>query len=197
MNADLKFTTIPPKLARVDRLISRTEAGDATNGDTEPMYDKEILARLRKMDSLALRPELISRRTPSQNLSRTGMQRTPTPASIYAVDDAEDLTELYGLILAAAGYRVRTFNHRERALAALREDANKPALLITDYFSHSMHIDLFLPACRMAHPDLRIVLVSGIPHADARLSGVNFDHFIGKPFTPDELVEELRTVLAG
>src|SRR5205814_2035659 len=55
------------------------------------------------------------------------------PLSIYAVDDHPRLTELYAGLLEPFGYMVRTFNLRADALAALKSDKKRPALLITDY----------------------------------------------------------------
>src|ERR1700757_2959552 len=62
------------------------------------------------------------------------------PRSIYAVDDHTRLTELYAGFLEAIGYVVRTFRLRADALAALKTDNKRPALLITDYCGFSMPV---------------------------------------------------------
>jgi DNA-binding NtrC family response regulator len=122
--------------------------------------------------------------------------QTEAGALIYAVDDDSDLIELYRLLLAEAGYRVRTFQHRAQALAALQVEVNKPDLLITDYFGFSMRVQEFMRACRRAHPALRILMASGLGRVDTLSSSVVPDRFLHKPFTPHEFLEEVRAALA-
>src|ERR1700761_1468562 len=70
----------------------------------------------------------------------TGGARTPDARLIYAVDDMRCLTDLYTLVLEAAGYFVKAFNDRAEALAALKLDIEKPDLLITDYRNTSVPV---------------------------------------------------------
>ena len=117
--------------------------------------------------------------------------------SIYVVDDAPHLTELYAALLGMTGYNVRAFNDRAHALAAMNADTNKPDLLITDYRGASMAIDRFLDRCIAVHPGLRILMASGFGEIDMRLSGTRPDRFLQKPFTADELHREVEIALAG
>ena len=118
-------------------------------------------------------------------------------ALIYAVDDDVDLTELYTTLLGDVGYRVRAFNNRAQALAAVKNDRHKPDLLITDYLGFAMHVQEFLRACRAAHPCLRILMASGFSQIDAQFSNAGADRFIRKPFTPEEFLDEVRASLAA
>jgi DNA-binding NarL/FixJ family response regulator len=79
----------------------------------------------------------------------------------------------------------------------LKADKRKPDLLITDYRGISMPVDQFIHACRAAHPNLRILMASGFNRRDMRLSRVGPDRFIRKPFTPEELQQEVRAALAA
>jgi DNA-binding NtrC family response regulator len=115
--------------------------------------------------------------------------------SVFVVDDASELTELYAGYLAGAGYPVRTFHHRAKALAALETAERKPHLLITDYMGSSMPVEEFLHACRLVVPDLRILMASGFHPMDTRFSRVRPDRFIRKPFTAEEFLQEVRTSL--
>ena len=117
--------------------------------------------------------------------------------SIYVVDDAPFLTELYTSILQASGYGVTAFNDRVKALAALKADWRKPDLLITDYRGLSMPIDQFLHQCLLVHPALRILMVSGFRRTDVRFSKAKPDRFMEKPFTPQELEREVKAILSG
>ena len=119
----------------------------------------------------------------------------PAP-SIYVVDDAPFLTELYTRLLEASGYIVRAFNDRAEAVEALEADWNKPDLLISDYRGLSMSVDQFLHQCLMIHPALRILMVSGLRRADVQFSQARPDQYIEKPFTAEQLQEEVRSVRA-
>src|SRR6185503_2907545 len=46
-------------------------------------------------------------------------RRSAGAGSIYAVDDDEDLTDLYTILLEARGYTVKAFHDRAESLAAL------------------------------------------------------------------------------
>ena len=146
-------------------------------------------------------PAFWSRRTENirleENLppaSRGG--RTPDAPLIYAVDDMPCLTELYTLVLKAAGYSVKAFNDRAEALAALNADIEKPDLLITDYRNTSIPVERFMRECLMLHPTLRILMASGLAPTHIRLFQIRPNRFIQKPFTPHELVQEVERALA-
>jgi DNA-binding NtrC family response regulator len=120
----------------------------------------------------------------------------PASASIYVVDDAPFLTELYARLLEPSGYTVTSFNDRVDALAALNADWNKPDLLITDYLGPSMPVDQFLHQCLVIHPALRILMISGLSRAHIHFSQAKPDRFIQKPFGRDELQREVEAILA-
>lgn len=120
----------------------------------------------------------------------------PEAALIYVVDDLPCLVELYAVVLEADGHRVRTFGDRSLACAALKTDDEKPALLITDYRNSSMPTDHFLCDCRALHPTLRILMATGFDRQGAQPAGVVPDGFLQKPFTFEELRDEVRGLLA-
>lgn len=134
----------------------------------------------------------MQRNTPSASAPRT----TEAPL-IYAVDDVPDLTELYTTFLEATGCIVRAFNDRAEALAALKADWPKPDLLITDYLGLSMTVDGFMSHCLAAHPTLRILMASGFSQVEVEFSQARPDRFLQKPFTPEELRQEVRSALAA
>lgn len=117
-------------------------------------------------------------------------------ASVYVVDDAPSLTLLYTVLLQRAGYRVRSFNDRGAALAALNAEMKKPRLLITDYYGLTMPVELFMDRCLAIHPALRILMVSGFSEMDLQFSRVRPHRFIRKPFAPEEFRAQVRLALA-
>jgi response regulator RpfG family c-di-GMP phosphodiesterase len=157
----------------------------------------------RRFTHIRMRPVTLSLPRPSEsfvlpqtNFAAAG-SRTLEPLSIYAVDDATRLTELYTTLLEVAGYIVRTFNHRAKALAALKVDRKRPTLLITNYLGLSMPVEHFIEACRLIHPSLRILMASGYDQSEMRFSGVRPDRFIHKPFTPEEFQQAVKDSLAA
>ena len=119
------------------------------------------------------------------------------PSSIYAVDDAPLLTELYTTFLEGAGYVVKTFNHRVKALAALKTDRSKPSLLITNYLGGFMPVNYFIQACRSVQPNLRILMASGYEQSEMQFARTRPDWFIQKPFTPEELQDGVKAALGA
>ena len=119
----------------------------------------------------------------------------PARPSIYVVDDAAGVTELYTLFLKETGCIVRTYNDRAEALVALMKDRTRPDLLITDYLGDSMPVDRFLQYCLVVHPSLRILMATELSQRDVRSSCVRPDRFIQKPFTADEFLQEVRAAL--
>jgi DNA-binding NtrC family response regulator len=116
---------------------------------------------------------------------------------IYAVDDVIWLTELYTLVLEAAGCRVKAFNDRAEALAALEAGRTKPDLLITDDLGHAMPVEEFMQHCRVVHPTLRILMASGYSSTRVRFSRARPDRFLPKPFTLEELQREVTAALTA
>jgi DNA-binding NtrC family response regulator len=120
-----------------------------------------------------------------------------TVTSVYVVDDASFLTELYAALLERAGYAVKAFRDRAQALATLKSDRDKPGLLITDYLGSSMAVEPFMQQCRLVHPSLRILMVSGFSLADLRFSLAAPDRFIQKPFGIEQFQNEVVAALAA
>jgi len=114
---------------------------------------------------------------------------------IYIVDDEPDLTNLYELFLDGTGYAVEAFNHRVEALDALNINRRKPDLLIMDYLGHSIPADQFLNQCLRVHPNLRILVASGL--TDIHFASVKPHHVLQKPFNGEEFVNAVRSVLSA
>jgi len=107
------------------------------------------------------------------------------------------LKELYALILNALGYVVKSFHDRRAVLESLSATGEKPTLLITDLHNPSMRIEPFLEECVALHPTLRILMASGFAYHHAWCFSVRPDHFLQKPFTPQELRQAVEATLAG
>ena len=141
--------------------------------------------------------ELFKMKIPIRHFTSTFVPRIARPPLIYVVDDMPCLTQLYSIILERTGYVVRTFNNRPTALEALKANCEKPDLLITDYVNPSMPVDRFMLECNAIRPEVRILMVTGLDQSATQLSPVKPDRFLRKPFTPDELRQEVEATLAS
>jgi DNA-binding response OmpR family regulator len=119
------------------------------------------------------------------------------PPVIYVVDDEPLLTELYTIFLKSAGYLVKAFTDRVEALGALEGERRKPDLLVTDYFGSSMLADGFMRRCLIVHPNLRILMASGLSQADVHFFSIRPNRFIQKPFNAEEFLREVKAALVA
>ena len=183
------FASIPAQLELM--LLARDVSGlNRTSSYLPPGFTCEIAAR--GLPSSERQPSLSTR------INAVGpARRSVEPSSIYAVDDLPCLTDLYRGALQPKGYAVTAFNDRAAALAALRTDRELPTLLITDYLGGSLPIDEFLHACRQAHPQLRILMASGLVPDAMHFCLTRPDGFLLKPFSLEDLEVAVNTVLAG
>lgn len=110
--------------------------------------------------------------------------------TVLVVDDQDFVRDVIRLSLEAAGYRVLDAATPKKAIQIARDGQDEIKLLVTDVVMPEM--DAFELADRIACeiPDVRILYTSG--YTDAGAEGP----FIQKPFTPDQLVAKVTSVLA-
>ena len=123
--------------------------------------------------------------------------RKNDPPLIFVVDDNPDLTEMAQLILTDEGYQCQLFCDPKQVLQAFQTSSVRPDLLLTDYDMGSMNGLELIEHCRLALPDLKVVLVSGTVEASIALQHpVRINQFLSKPYRPGELAALVRTLLA-
>jgi len=116
-------------------------------------------------------------------------------ALILLVEDEAPLRRLAERALTRAGYRVAAAADAEEAAALLAAEA--PALLLSDVSLPGRDGLALARAARAARPGLPVLLMSGYAEAalgtDLSAEGIGF---LGKPFTPSELVSAAGAALA-
>jgi two-component system response regulator GlrR len=114
---------------------------------------------------------------------------------ILLVDDDPDLLKLISLRLASAGYRVRTAESGETALAALA--IARPGAVITDMRMPGIDGMQLFEAVHRQHPALPVIILTAhgtIPDAvNATQRGVFA--FLTKPFDSQELLQKVAAAL--
>ena len=122
--------------------------------------------------------------------ARASATLVPVSGTILVVDDQDVVRDVIRLALESAGYTVLTAASPNAAIDLVR-GGETIDLLVTDVVMPEM--DAFELADRIACelPGLRILYTSG--YTDAGAEGP----FIQKPFTPGQLIEKVRGVLAG
>jgi len=114
---------------------------------------------------------------------------------ILLVDDDPDLLKLISLRLTSAGYRVRTADSGETALAALA--VSRPAAVVTDLKMPGIDGLQLFEAIHRQHPTLPVIILTAhgtIPDAvDATQRGVF--GFLTKPFDSQQLLQKVASAL--
>ena len=117
---------------------------------------------------------------------------------VFAVDDEPMLLELVVAILDPMGYHVRTFHDPGTAVRAFALASPPPALIITDYSMCNMTGMDLIRECRRINPRQKIILVSGTVDEGVFADVAEKpDKFLAKPYQAKQLVDLVKSALAG
>ncbi len=117
-------------------------------------------------------------------------------SEILLVDDDPDLLKLISLRLSSAGYRVRTADSGETALATLA--VQRPAAVITDLRMPGIDGMQLFAAIHRQHPALPVIILTAhgtIPDAVTATQKGVFG-FLTKPFDSQELLQKVAAAVA-
>ncbi len=115
--------------------------------------------------------------------------------SVLVVDDDEQILCVLVEAFEEAGFEVGTATNALDAHTVL-EDSGEVSLVVTDIrMPGSIDGLLFGHMVAESHPDIPIIIISGVSHPDDRdvPAGATF---IAKPFKPALLVDEAKLLLA-
>src|SRR6266550_1974095 len=119
----------------------------------------------------------------------------PHSGEVLLVDDDPDLLKLINLRLTSAGYRVRTADSGETALAALA--VARPAAVITDLKMPGIDGLALFDAIHRQHPALPVIILTAhgtIPEAVFATQRGVFG-FLTKPFDSQELLQKVAAAV--
>ncbi len=123
------------------------------------------------------------------------------PASILLVDDDPDISTATAALLEKKGFRVSTVESGEDALRLLQKE--KPSLIVMDYRLPGRNGDVITDEVKAAPDTADIpVLMCTAQAGLARPLGGNPrlrkpDAYLIKPFTAEQLLEQVRLLTGG
>jgi PAS domain S-box-containing protein len=115
--------------------------------------------------------------------------------TVLLLEDDRLVRTLTKRLLEALGYRVLVAALPGESLTIAREHPGPIDLLVTDVMMPESSGPEAARAIQAIRPEIRVLYVSGYS-ADALPSGDEDLHFLGKPFTREDLAQKLREVLA-
>jgi two-component system cell cycle sensor histidine kinase/response regulator CckA len=114
---------------------------------------------------------------------------------VLLADDEETIRSLVGEVLTRSGYKVFAAPNGDEAIRLLAQHVGEIDLLLTDVVMPGMGgPDLARAAARLS-PNLRVLYTSGYASEPDEAFEDPDVAFIGKPFSPMELVSKVRDVL--
>jgi CheY-like chemotaxis protein len=123
--------------------------------------------------------------------------RDAPPPSILLVEDDEVVRRFMLRCLEGAGLSVLVAADGEEALELAGTAEAPPGLLVTDIVLPRIDGSSLARRLRERWPDLRVLYTSGVGRGTAELPGSAPSRMLAKPFTPAQLLEAVRTLLAS
>jgi two-component system, cell cycle sensor histidine kinase and response regulator CckA len=117
--------------------------------------------------------------------------------TVLVAEDEDGVRELLRKVLQEFGYTVLTARHGRDALLLAGERGEDIDLLITDVVMPEMSGRELAETLQDRRPDLKILFMSGYTDDEVLRRGVGGQDapFVRKPFTPEDLVRRVRSLL--
>jgi len=122
------------------------------------------------------------------------VERNGTEGVLLA-EDEETIRSLVGEVLARSGYKVFSAPNGDEAMLLLEQHVGEIDLLLTDVVMPGMRGPDLARAAALLSPNLRVLYTSGYASEPDEAFEDPDVAFIGKPFSPKELVSKVRDVL--
>jgi CheY-like chemotaxis protein len=118
--------------------------------------------------------------------------------TILVIDDEAAVREICRQTLEAFGYRVVLASDGAEALSAFASKGEEIAVVLTDVAMPVMDGPATIHVLKRMNPAVRIIATSGRATQDqlSRLASLEVKHVLAKPYTAQELLIELKTILS-
>lgn len=120
-------------------------------------------------------------------------QRTEGVETVLLVEDEDAVRRVTARVLRSCGYNVLVASHGDAALGLAASHPGEIDLVLTDVVMPGMSGPMLAQRLRELRPGLKVMFMSGYT-AEELGSDVPV---LTKPFTPEELLSEVRTALEG
>ena len=127
-------------------------------------------------------------------------QQRPAPpagATLLVIDDDDDVREVIKDMLTCRGLNVLAAENGSRGVELFRRHADAVDVVLLDMVMPGKRGEEVLPELLAIRPDATVIVSSGFSEESvaAQFSSARPAGFIHKPFTPDGLLEKIRSVL--
>lgn len=116
---------------------------------------------------------------------------------ILIVEDEHEVAEVAAHMLTSEGYKVIVASNGFEALQIYERIGKQIGLVILDFFLPVMDGDAVFDELRTLNPDVNVVLSSGFAEQQkiSAMLGQGLRGFIPKPYSPEKLLEQVRSTL--
>lgn len=124
--------------------------------------------------------------------------KSESAPNILLVDDDPVQLRLREAVLREAGFEVAIATSAEIALNLLKAagDPLRIRAILTDHLLPGATGAEFARHVRISHPELPILVITGLPGAEEEYQGVGVQ-FLLKPVAPEDLVDTVRHAIAA
>jgi DNA-binding NtrC family response regulator len=124
--------------------------------------------------------------------------KSPSKPLVLCIDDEPSILKSIERCFAGEGYVVLKAESGLEGLSMLEERGGKVDLIIVDQRMPQMSGEAFLKIARQKYGHLTVIMLSGYADFESLVSAVKkgeISRFIAKPWSNQELVETVRSVL--
>lgn len=118
---------------------------------------------------------------------------------IIIVDDDNIVTKALKMLLEIEGFsNVNFFNNPQEALEFIKNEQNKPDLLISDFLMPKMNGIEFLTEAKNIYEDLTMILLTGYADKENAIKAINevgIYRYLEKPWDNDDLIINIKNAL--
>jgi two-component system, cell cycle sensor histidine kinase and response regulator CckA len=118
---------------------------------------------------------------------------------ILVVDDESSIREIVQASLEQSNYQVVTASNGIEAIALYAKRKDEIRAILLDMMMPSLDSVTTIMTLQQINPNVAIIAVSGLATNDAVAKATSpcVKHFLAKPFTAQEILTALQTVLRG
>ena len=116
---------------------------------------------------------------------------------VLIIDDEPEIAEFASTILAEEGYKVIVARDGFEALKIFQQMHRQIGLIILDFFLPVMDGDAVFEELKALNPSVNVVLSGGLAEQNkiGAILAQGLRGFIPKPYTPEKLLEQVRSAL--